>query len=128
MSMTVHGAARRLLIVLGTLLLLPPLPALAQATKGGSAKLSLEQRLEKKLEEQDARIRELERRLEAQQHDAAQASAAPAVASAAQEQQQEQQIKVLERKLEIQQEEAKTAAASAPVVKATPTRLLYRIE
>ncbi|HEX7416950.1 MAG TPA: porin [Steroidobacteraceae bacterium] len=119
MSALVHGASRSLLIALGALVLLPPLPAVAQSVKGTRGQLTLEQRLEKRLEEQDARIKDLERRLEAQpQREEAKSGAAPAAVA---QQQQEQQIKVLERRLEIQQEDAKSAAAAAPVVKATPT-------
>jgi len=92
------------------------------------------QELLQRIEQQDQRIRALERKLEVQQ-DAARATATPAAAVQANPQAlaaqsavaqneikeaQDQRILALERKLEIQEDAAKDAAATAAVVKAGP--------
>src|SRR6185295_19926177 len=76
-----------------------------------------EAELLKRLEQQEERIKILERRLEVQD-----GTAKTATSSA----QDDERIKVLERRLEIQDETAKTAVSSTPIVQASPKGFSFR--
>ena len=76
-----------------------------------------EAELLKRLEQQEERIKILERRLEVQDETATTA------ASSAQD---DERIKILERRLEIQDEAAKTAVSSTPIVQASTKGFSFR--
>ena len=76
-----------------------------------------EAELLKRLEQQEERIKILERRLEVQD------GTAKTAASSAQD---DERIKILERRLEIQDETAKTAVSSTPTVQASPKGFSFR--